>query len=196
MECKPLQITVRTLMTACALLMALPAMPALADAPFDSGVVFDDEGNPAPPSPEAIPRDDLVKTHHGYYLTAREAHDVKAQLGDAVLFIDVRDTETASRGGTPKNADLQIPAMRRLDNGRLQVANGFVGKVKKTLAARGQNLDTPIFLICENGRQSATAAELLAQSGLTRVFVVRGGISGELANAEPAGWRAAQLATK
>ncbi len=76
----------------------------------------------------------------------------------------------------------------------MQIANGFVGAVKRALVSRGLNHDTPIFVICTNARLSALAADLLAQTGVPHVFVVRGGIDGEVsAEGKSVGWRAARL---
>ena len=164
---------------------ALPAAPR---------VLIDDEGNPMPSSAEAIPQDPLAQTHHGHYLTALEAHQAKHWLGDSVLFIDVRDPAAAMAGGMPQNADFHLPVMRRNEAGKLQVAYGFVGAVKRSLASRGLDHDTPIFVICANARLSALAAELLAQAGVPHVFVVRGGIDGEVSDeGKSVGWLAARL---
>ena len=152
---------------------ALPIAPRL---------LFDDEGNPLPSSVDAIPKDPLTLTHHGHYLTAREAHQAKNWLSDSVLFIDVRDPAAAVAGGIPQNADFNLPVMRRNEAGKLQIAYGFVGGVKRSLASRGLNHDIPIFVICTNARLAALAAELLAQAGVPHVFVVRGGINGEVSD--------------
>lgn len=152
--------------------------------PIAPRVLVDDEGNPLPSSAEAIPQDSLSRTHHAHYLTAREADQAKNWLGSSVLFIDVRDHTSAKTGGSPQRADYHMPVMRRTADDKLQIAYGFVGTVKRTLMARGLGYDAPIFAICGNGRQSAIAAELLAQAGVPHVFVVRGGIQGELSAEE------------
>ena len=165
--------------------VALPAAPR---------VLIDDEGNPMPSSAEAIPQDPLAQTHHGHYLTALEAHQAKNWLRESVLFIDVRDPATAKAAGLPQYADFNLPVMRRNEAGELQVAYGFVGAVKRTLASRGLDHDASIFVICTNARLSALAAELLAQAGVPHVFVVRGGIDGEVsAEGKSVGWLAARL---
>ena len=82
-----------------------PTREALPIAPR---VLFDDEGNPLPSSVDAIPKDPLTLTHHGHYLTAREAHQAKNWLSDSVLFIDVRDPAAAVAGGIPQNADFNF----------------------------------------------------------------------------------------
>ena len=168
--------------------------PTRLTLPVAPRVLVDDEGIPMPSSAEAIPKDPLAQTHHGHYLTALEAHQAKNWLRESVLFIDVRDPAAAIAGGLPQNADFNLPVMRRDDAGKLQIAYGFVGGVKRTLASRGLDHDTSIFMICADARLSALAAELLAQAGVPHVYVVRGGIDGEVsAEGTPVGWLAARL---
>ena len=168
-----------------------PAREALPVAPR---TLVDDEGNPMPSSAEAIPKDPLAQTHHGHYLTALEAHQAKNWLRESVLFIDVRDPAAAIAGSLPQTADFNLPVMRRDEAGKLQIANVFVGGVKRTLASRGLDHDSAIFVICTNARLSALAAELLAQAGVPHVFVVRGGIEGEESDeGRSVGWLAARL---
>ena len=168
--------------------------PTRAALPIAPRVLVDDEGIPMPSSAEAIPQDPLAQTHHGHYLTAREAHQAKNWLRDSILFIDVREPTAAMARGLPQNADFNLPVMRRDEVGKLQIANGFVGAVKRTLASRGLDHDASIFVICTNARLSALAAELLAQAGVPHVFVVRGGIEGEVFDGGGSvGWLAARL---
>ena len=83
---------------------------------------------------------------------------------------------------------------RQMPNGRIQAAQGFVAYIKQSLASRHLKHDAPIFVICENGRHAAFAAELLAHAGVPNVFVVRGGISGEeTEGGKSTGWMAARL---
>lgn len=162
--------------------------------PITPRFLVDDEGNPLPSSAEAIPQDPLAQIHYAHYLTASEADLAKKWLGRSMLLIDVRDHASAMAGGIPQNVDYHMPVMRRTDDDELQIAYGFVGAVKRTLMARGFGYDAPIFAICGNGRQSAIAAELLAQAGVPHVFVVRGGIQGELSAEEnPVGRLAGRL---
>ena len=168
--------------------------PTRAALPIAPRVLVDDEGIPMPSSAEAIPQDPLAQTHHGHYLTALEAHQAKNWLRDSILFIDVRDPAAAMARGLPQNADFNLPVMRRDEVGKLQIAYGFVGAVKRTLVSRGLDHDASIFVICTNARLSALAAELLAQAGVPHVFVVRGGIEGEVFDGGGSvGWLAARL---
>ena len=66
--------------------------------------------------------------------------------------------------------------MRRAEDGKLQIAYGFVVTIKRT----PPRLRYADICHCGNGRQSAIAAELIAQAGVPHVFLVRGGMQGEL----------------
>jgi rhodanese-related sulfurtransferase len=157
-------------------------------------VLVDDEGNPLPPQVDAIPADALARTHHGHYLTAQDAYSAKHWLGRSVLFIDVRDEAAVGKMGLPGNADFNLPVARFAGDGALLPAYGFVAGVKRALAARGMDHAAPIFVVCQDGRHAALAAELLAQAGVPHVFVVRGGILGEQsAGGDAFGWVAARL---
>ena len=166
------------------------------DTPLPTPILLvDDEGNPLPPRDEAIPRDVHAQTHHGHYLTARDAHSAKHWLGRSVLFIDVRDEKSVAATGLPENADFNLPVARRTAASERAIVHGFVARVKHTLAVRSLNHNAAIFVICEDGRNAALAAELLAQAGVPHVFVVRGGVEGERGEGDRAvtGWRVAQL---
>lgn len=184
---------------AAVLAITLPGVPATAAASTDlasaTWPLVDDDGNPVPSSEEAVPRDALSQTHHGFYLTARQAYQSKRWLGRDVLFIDVRDARGDPARVMPAGVDLVAPVVRRDAGIAPHPALGFVGNVKRVLAARGRDHDALVFVICDNGRESALAAELLAQAGVTRVFLVRGGMKGEAAGPEGAsrGWIAAGL---
>lgn len=175
-------------------LLAVAALPVATDASAALRVLMDDEGYPQALVAAAIPDDVQSQTHHGLYLTARDAYETKNWLGRAILFIDVRDTEYMPTGAAPDNVDFNLPVTHHRAAGKPQVAYGFVGTIKRTLAARGLDHDAPVMVICENGRNAALAAELLAQAGVPNVFVVRGGMQGEIgAIANSTGWLSAGL---
>lgn len=169
--------------------------PVSNEFPSPPRALVDDEGNPLPSSPAAIPRDRMAQTSLGHYLTALEAYQAKNWLGQSVLFVDVHDIASAAGDQTPQNVDARLPVMHRNEDGQLKPAAGFVVAIKLALSTRGLKDDAPIFAICRDGRQAAIAAELLAQAGVPHVFVVRGGIEGEQSDeGQSVGWRAARLA--
>lgn len=156
--------------------------------------LVDDYGNPMPPRMEAIPMDLGARTQSGNYLTAEDAHAAKYWLSRAVLFVDVRDEVTANASGVPENADFNLPLTRLTKNGTPEVDAGFVDNVKHALASRGLEQTAPVFLICEDGRHAALAADTLVKAGIPNVFVVRGGIQGERSgNGDTFGWLASGL---
>ena len=172
----------------------IATLPVTAALPAAPRTLVDDEGIPLASLAAAIPDDVLSQTHHGHYLTARESYETKNWLGGAVLFVDVRDTKSAPTGAAPGNVDFNLPVTQHRASGKPQVAYGFVGTIKRTLATRGLDHDALVLVICENGRNAALAAELLAQAGVANVFVVRGGMQGEIgAIANSTGWLSAGL---
>jgi rhodanese-related sulfurtransferase len=157
--------------------------------------IVDDDGNPMPSSEDAIPLDLLSNTEFGYYLTAREAYTVKQWLGKAVLFIDVRDLSSGERNVLPAEVDFNLPLIKSIKGGKLELAHGFVGGIKRALATRGMSQDALVVLICVDGRAAALGADLLAQAGVSNTFVVRGGMEGEIGSADNTGWKAQMLPT-
>lgn len=177
-----------------ALAREIATLPVTAALPAAPRVLVDNEGIPLASVATAIPDDVQSQTHHGHYLTASEAYETKNWLGGAVLFVDVRDTKSALTGVAPGNVDFNLPVTHYRASDRAQVAYGFVGTIKRTLAIRGLDHDALVMVICENGRNAALAAELLAQAGIPNVFVVRGGMQGEIgAIANSTGWLSAGL---
>jgi rhodanese-related sulfurtransferase len=157
--------------------------------------IVDDDGNPMPSSEEAIPQDLLSTTEFGHYLTARQAYAVKQWLGKNVLFVDVRDLSSGERNVLPAEVDFNLPLVRSMKGGKLELAHGFVGDIKRALAKRGLSQDAIVVLICVDGRAAALGAELLAQAGVSNAFVVRGGMEGEIGSADNTGWKAQMLPT-
>jgi rhodanese-related sulfurtransferase len=157
-------------------------------------VLVDDYGNTLPPRIEAIPQDMGARTKLGNYLTAEDAYAAKYWLVRAVLFVDVRDEATANASGIPVYADFNLPLTRLAKNGTPEVDADFVVRAMQALASRGLALTAPVFVICENGRHAARAADVLAEAGIPNVFVVRGGIHGERSvNGKTFGWLASGL---
>ncbi|MCA3017096.1 MAG: hypothetical protein ING73_17915 [Rhodocyclaceae bacterium] len=157
--------------------------------------IVDDDGNPLLSSEAAIPQDLLSRTEFGHYLTAREAYAAKQWLGKDVLFVDVRDLSSGERNLLPAEVDFNLPLVRGTNSGKLELAHGFVGGIKRALATRGLSHDAIVVVICEDGRAAALAAELLAQAGVSNTFVVRGGMEGEIGSADNTGWKAQMLPT-
>lgn len=160
---------------------AVPAKQAWAQP------LVDDAGVPLPTVPAALPRDRHAQTTAGHFLTAQDAHAAKAALGIALMLIDVRDA-SAFAAASALDADANVPAAGR-DARELALA------IRDAIAHRGAEADPLIALLCRDGRVAARAADALTQQGYSRVFVVRGGLDGEVGatEGEAVGWRAANL---
>lgn len=168
---------------------------AVSERPAWGFPIVDDDGNPMPSSEDAIPQDLVSRTEFGHYLTAREAYAAKKWLGKEVLFVDVRDLSSGERAMLPAEVDFNLPLVKGIKGGKLELAHGFVGGIKRALVTRGLSQDAIVVLICVDGRAAAFGAELLAQAGVSNTFVVRGGMEGEVGSAANTGWKAQMLPT-
>jgi len=109
-----------------------------------------------------------------------------------VLFLDVRTRAEAQFMGMPEGVDALVPYvefqefMTDWDEARgfykLEPFNDFVPEVERRLKQKGLTKSDPIVLMCRSGERSSRAADLLADSGYTRVYTVVYGFEGELSD--------------
>ena len=134
-----------------------------------------------------------MRTQQGLYLYPKQAHQfVRAQKGK-VLFVDVRTRAEAQFLGMATPVDALVPYvefqefMTDWDEERsfykLEPFSDFVPEVGRRLQAKGLSKSDPVVLICRAGERSSRAANLLADSGYTRVYTVVYGFEGELSDA-------------
>ena len=134
----------------------------------------------------------------GLYLDAKEAYAMATK--EKVLFLDVRTRAEVNFLGMPTIADANVPYMV-MDNMfswdskksvyKLEPNSDFVTEVGKRLQAKQLDKNAIIILMCRSGDRSATAANLLAKAGYTRVYSVVDGFEGDMAKDGPnAGRRA------
>ncbi|MGH6611033.1 MAG: rhodanese-like domain-containing protein [Burkholderiaceae bacterium] len=147
-----------------------------------------------------------MRTQHGLYLSPKQAHQfVRAQKGK-VLFLDVRTRAEAQFLGMATPVDALVPYvefqdfMTDWDENRsfykLEPFNDFVPEVARRLQQKGLSKDDPVVLMCRSGERSSRGADLLKQSGYTRVYTVVYGFEGELSDAGRRninGWKNAGL---
>ncbi|MEO8187225.1 MAG: rhodanese-like domain-containing protein [Burkholderiaceae bacterium] len=147
-----------------------------------------------------------MRTHQGLYLLPKQAHQfVRAQKGK-VLFVDVRTRAEAQFMGMATPVDALVPYvefqefMTDWDESRdfykLEPFSDFVPEVGRRLQAKGLSKTDPVVLICRTGERSSRAANLLADSGYTRVYTVVYGFEGELSDKgrlNVNGWKNANL---
>lgn len=141
------------------------------------------------------------RTALGLYLTAREAAELKAAQGPAVLFVDVRSKAEATFLGMARDVDALIPYQdfsgetapwdAKAGSYALEANLDFLPMLEKALKARQLGKDSPIMLMCRSGARSATAVTLLARYGFSKVYSVVDGYEGDVAKDGPkAGQRA------
>ncbi|HKO68715.1 MAG TPA: rhodanese-like domain-containing protein [Burkholderiaceae bacterium] len=154
--------------------------------------------------PARVPEE--MRTQQGLYLLPVQAHQfVRAQKGK-VLFIDVRTRAEAQFLGMATPVDALVPYvefqefMTDWDETRgfykLEPFSDFVPEVGRRLQAKGLTKSDPVVLICRAGERSSRAANLLADSGYTRVYTVVYGFEGQLSDKGRRtvnGWKNANL---
>ena len=147
-----------------------------------------------------------LRTTQGLYLSPRQAHQfVRAQKGK-VLFVDVRTRAEAQFLGMATPVDALVPYVEFQDFMtdwdetknfyKLEPFSDFVPEVGRRLQAKGLSKSDPVVLICRSGERSSRAANLLADSGYTRVYTVVYGFEGELSDSgrhNLNGWKNANL---
>ncbi|HYM47029.1 MAG TPA: rhodanese-like domain-containing protein, partial [Burkholderiaceae bacterium] len=131
-----------------------------------------------------------MRTQQGLYFSPRQAHQfVRAQKGK-VLFVDVRTRAEAQFLGMATPVDALVPYVEFQDFMtdwdetknfyKLEPFSDFVPEVGRRLQVKGLSKSDPVVLICRSGERSSRAANLLADSGYTRVYTVVYGFEGEL----------------
>ena len=144
---------------------------------------------------------EVKRTPLGLYLTAREAAEMKAREGAAVLFVDVRTRAEATFLGMATTVDALVPYQdfngetagwdEKNSTFSMEANLDFVKQLESQLKARQLGKDSPVILMCRSGARSATGVTLLAKYGFTRVYTVVDGYEGDVAKDGPrAGQRA------
>ena len=127
-------------------------------------------------------------------------------IGTIAIFIDVRTRAEAQFMGMATPVDALVPYvefqefMTDWDETRgfykLEPFSDFVPEVGRRLQAKGLSKSDPVVLICRAGERSSRAANLLADSGYSRVYTVVYGFEGELSDKgrrNVNGWKNANL---
>ena len=145
------------------------------------------------------PKDPKRQTEWVLYLTAKEAYDMKKELGKGALFIDVREPIEIMFTGFFDVVDVNVPYLLVNPskwNPKKPVLSmepnaNYVDGVAKALADRGLSKSTPIILMCRSGgTRGAPSARALKSLGLEKVYVVVDGFEGSKDKGNPKGpWR-------
>src|SRR5262245_4634071 len=111
----------------------------------------------------------IKRTKLEQYLSAQEAADFITK-NSKTLFLDVRTPAEVAFVGMPTTADANVPYMVVPDfpiwddarsTFKLEANSDFVPEVRRRLAAKGLDADSPVVLICRSGDRSAAATNLL-----------------------------------
>ena len=130
------------------------------------------------------------RTKPGLYLDAREAYDMKQQLGDKLLFVDIRTRSEIIYTGVATGVDAYVPMFEHPPNatwdekaGRFQLEpnKDFEKEIARRATAKGLSKADPIVLICRSGDRSGRAATQLAEAGYAQVYTVVDGFEGDVA---------------
>lgn len=141
----------------------------------------------------------------GLYLTARSAFQVKENLHDHVILIDVRTPEEAAFKGVATSIDGLVPlksvvhpVQTDATKGTLKMRDNshFVDEVTRLVELKKRNRHTPILVMCGGGWRSGEAADKLIAAGYTRVYNVVDGLDGDFGpdgKRDVNGWKKAGL---
>ena len=133
----------------------------------------------------AIP--DKLTTPYGLYLTPQEAFNLKADLGEDILFVDIRSRPELKFVGAPTNIDANIPSRfintdftwsDKANTYRTLKNQHFVGDFEKLLKLKHKTRKTPIILICQSGNRVPMAAQELYEAGFDKVYSLYQGFEG------------------
>ncbi|WP_456412367.1 rhodanese-like domain-containing protein [Thiolapillus sp.] len=145
------------------------------------------------------PEDPKKQTPWGLYVDSTEAYEMKQELGDKVLFVDVRDPIEIMFTGFTDTVDVNIPfklANRNKWNEKksvyaMELNQNFERDIAAALKKRGLSKDAPILLMCRSGgTRGAPSARKLWGKGYEKVYVVTDGFEGgKIKKGEKKNWR-------
>ena len=128
------------------------------------------------------------------YLTAIEAYDFITKAEEKTLFIDVRTQAELTFVGAPIMIDANIPYEVIEDwnqwdekgkTFKMSVNKNFVTAFEKLILDKGLNKQSSVILMCRSGYRSASAADLLANIGYTKVYNLIDGFEGDTISSGP-----------
>lgn len=160
----------------------------------------------------AAPKSDVPAKYHtpyDLYLSPQEAHALKLEHGDGLLFIDVRTRAELKYIGIADPVDANIPVRllredyawsERANTFRTRENPDFVVAVERLLEGKNLDRSAPIIVMCQAGSRAPIAARLLHAAGFATVYTQYQGFEGFKAKAGPGrgqrivnGWKNAGL---
>ncbi len=130
---------------------------------------------------------DKLHTVYGLYLTPHEAFNMKTELGDKVLLVDVRSRAELKYVGASPLIDANIPSRflnpdyswsDKVASYRTSHNAHFIEDFEKLLAVKNKDKSTPIILICQSGSRVPKAAKALHEAGFKKVYSQYQGFEG------------------
>ena len=126
------------------------------------------------------------QTTLGLYMTAKQAYKYTMDNMDNTLFVDIRTPSELNYLGATTVMDAHVPMVFMDSSGwndkkhRYKRAKNttFVADVDKALKKKGLNKSDTVILICRSGKRSASAVNVLAKQGYTKVYSVTDGYEG------------------
>ena len=120
-------------------------------------------------------------------MTAEQAYKHVDANMDKTLFVDIRTPSELNYLGATTLMDTHVPAVFMDSSGwndkkhRYNRAKNktFVADMGKALHKKGLSKNDTVILICRSGKRSASAANILADNGYTKVHTVVDGYEGD-----------------
>jgi len=145
------------------------------------------------------PEDPKKQTPWNLYVNAKEAYAMKQQIGNQMLFVDVRDPIEIMFTGFTDVVDVNVPFKlvdRSVWNPKKPVFNMFVNpdfekEIAAALEERGLSKAVPVVIMCRSGgTRGAPATKLLENKGYKKIYVVTDGFEGgTVKEGERKNWR-------
>ena len=133
------------------------------------------------------------------YVDSKEAYKMKQEMGDKVLFVDVRDPIEIMFTGFTDVVDINIPfkvANKEAWNGKKPVFSmeknpDFEKAIAAALKEKGLSKDAPVILMCRSGgTRGAPSAMQLWGKDYSNVYVVTDGFEGgKIKEGDQKNWR-------
>ena len=146
-----------------------------------------------------VPKNPKQQTTWGLYVDSKEVAEMKKDLGDKMLLIDVRDPVEIMFTGFSNIVDINIPfktADRAAWHKKKPVFNMVTNKnfekdLDAALKSRGLTKEAPIAIMCRSGgTRGAPATKLLENKGYKNIYVVTDGFEGgKVKDGEKKNWR-------
>jgi len=126
------------------------------------------------------------QTKLGLYMTAKQAYKHTMAKMDKTLFVDIRTPSELNYLGAATVMDAHVPTVFMDTTGwndkkhrynRAKNKN-FVSDITEALKKKGLSKSDTVILMCRSGKRSASAVNMLAAEGYTKVYSVVDGYEG------------------